>query len=65
MAEDKTGWGGKRPGAGRPKGSFKAKSEQRKQHQLRATEDEWEVIKRFATIVKTDPKRAGRILGTK
>ena len=22
MAEGKTGWGGKRPGAGRPKGSF-------------------------------------------
>ena len=39
-------WGGARPGAGRPKGSV-GPVEARKQRQLRARDDEWELIKSF------------------
>lgn len=39
--------GGKRTGAGRPK-----VEELRKQRQLRATEAEWELIRRFSHILK-------------
>ncbi len=42
-------WGGKRQGAGRPK---KGKSDARPQHQLRAYDSEWEIIKPFADLVK-------------
>lgn len=45
--------GGKRAGAGRPKGATnKEKKEVRGQHQLRAFDDEWVMIKDFARIVK-------------
>ena len=59
-----TGWGGKRPGAGRPKGSTKEISVQRKQHQVRAFDDERAMIKEFAAIVKKDPERAKRMMKT-
>ena len=39
--------GGKREGAGRPK-----VEELRKQRQLRATDAEWELIRRFSRILK-------------
>ena len=42
-------WGGKRFGAGRPK---KNKSDVRPIHSIRATGDEWAVIKPFADFVK-------------
>lgn len=58
------GWGGKRPGAGRPQGSTKGISVQRKQHQVRAFDDEWAMIKEFASIVKKDPERAKRMMKT-
>ncbi len=58
------GWGGKRQGAGRPKGTTKDVSVQRKQHQVRAFDDEWEMIKAFATIVKKDRARAERMMKT-
>lgn len=41
--------GGARPGAGRPSG---ATGEARPQNQLRAHKDEWEIIKRFAELIK-------------
>lgn len=41
------GRGGKREGAGRPK-----VEELRKQRQLRATDDEWALIRRFSRILK-------------
>lgn len=41
--------GGARPGAGRPSGTT---GEARPQNQLRAHKDEWELIKRFADLVK-------------
>ena len=41
--------GGKRPGAGRPK---KPPEELRKRCTLRATQDEWDLILRFAKIIK-------------
>ena len=45
--------GGVRPGAGRPKGSKKlGPSDMRPQHQLRADPEEWELIRRFAYMVK-------------
>ena len=48
-------WGGKREGAGRPKGSVKAEGV-RPQHQLRAYPDEWDLIKRFSRLVKYGDK---------
>lgn len=53
----KYGWGGKRPNqTGRPKGTTKGYSNQRPQHQVRAFDDEWNIIKRFTTLVKTSKK---------
>ena len=53
-------WGGARPGAGRKV----REGEPRKQHQVRATEAEWAMIKEFTRIVKEDPERAGRMMET-
>lgn len=45
--------GGARPGAGRPIGSTKKEpSNVRPQHQLRADDTEWDLIRRFARLVK-------------
>jgi len=58
----KNGWGGKRPGQGRPKGSKnkvkKLVSEARPQHQLRAFPDEWELILKFAAFIKHGKREA-------
>lgn len=62
MSDGKGTWGGKREGAGRPKGWRKGFSEQRKQHQVRAFDDEWALIKEFAAIVKKDCERAARMM---
>ena len=48
------GWGGVRPGAGRPLTAGVA----RKQRQTRATDDEWAIIKRFDKLVKHGDKTA-------
>lgn len=53
-----SGWGGKRTGAGRPKGTFKAESNQRAHRQLRAFDDEWDIIQRLARIVKYGDREA-------
>lgn len=53
-------WGGKREGAGRPKG--KTAAGERKGRNIRAFDDEWELIKQFAKIVKTDRQRAEELL---
>lgn len=58
MSDGKGTWGGKREGAGRPKGWRKGFSEQRKQHQVRAYDDEWQLILRFAKAVKHGNKEA-------
>ncbi|WP_370796736.1 hypothetical protein [Dialister hominis] len=55
--------GGKREGAGRPVGSVSAKGV-RKQRQLRAFDDEWEIIREFSQIVKMNPERAKRMMKT-
>lgn len=55
------GHGGRREGAGRPKGTIKPEGV-RKQRQLRAYDDEWETIKEFAKILKRDPARARRMM---
>ena len=48
------GWGGKRENqTGRPK-----KEITRKQRQLRAYEDEWELLKRFDKLIKHGDKAA-------
>ena len=52
MEDVKNTWGGKRTGAGRPVGTTKEVSVQRPQHQLRAFPDEWEMIRKFARLVK-------------
>lgn len=54
-----TGRGGKRPGAGRPS-IDPAKSKTRPQHQVRAWDEEWEVIRRFADLVKSGHAEACR-----
>ncbi len=57
-----SGWGGKRAGAGRPQGSTKETSNQRPQHQVRAFPEEWELIKKFAKLVKDNPEKAKKML---
>lgn len=56
--------GGAREGAGRPK---KAPEDRkvRPQKQMRAWPEEWELIKRFAKLVKKDMEKAKRILDEK
>ena len=44
--------GGKREGAGRPKGTLKENPNPRPHRQLRAYDDEWEVIKEFMLLVR-------------
>lgn len=60
MSEKKNGWGGAREGAGRKVTS--PEGVPRKQHQLRASDSEWEQIRLFAKILKSDPERAARML---
>ena len=48
-------WGGARKGAGRPAGSGKPEGI-RPQHQLRAYPDEWEMILKFAKLIKHGEK---------
>ena len=52
--------GGAREGAGRPLTG----GELRKQRQLRATEEEWQIIREFSQILKKDKERAKRMLET-
>lgn len=51
-------WGGAREGAGRPKENETI----RKQRQLRAFDEEWELIKMFAKITRKDFNNAKKIL---
>ncbi len=53
-------WGGKRKGAGRPLTAGVV----RKQRQLRATDEEWEIIKEFSKILKKDKAHAERMMKT-
>ena len=46
--------GGTREGAGRKVGWRKGYSKARQGHQIRLHEDEWEVVKMFANLVKQD-----------
>ena len=45
-------WGGKREGAGRPKGTLKTESHRRAPRSVATFEDEWALIYRFAKEVK-------------
>lgn len=58
MEEVKNTWGGKRAGAGRPVGTLKGYSDARPQHQMRATDEEWELIKRFGKLLRKGHKEA-------
>ena len=49
-------WGGKREGAGRPVGWRKENPRQRKHHTVAAFDDEWELVNRFAKLVKYGDK---------
>ena len=49
-------WGGKRDGAVRPK----LKGRTRKQNQMRATPEEWAIIKAFGEIVKYGDQDAAK-----
>lgn len=61
---DEKKWGGKRTGAGRPKGSTNAVRNPRPARWVSAYDDEWKIIKEFISIVKQDKSRAERILKT-
>ena len=58
--DSKTGWGGKRQGAGRRPAA--ADGTERKMRSLRASDGEWEMIRQFAKILKEDSERAAKIL---
>lgn len=60
MEENKSTWGGKRSGAGRK--ATAPDGLPRKQHQLRASGDEWEKIKLFANTLKKNPELAEKML---
>lgn len=62
VSKKENSWGGKRTGAGRPKGSTKANKNPRPARWVSAYDDEWELIKQFAKIVKTDRQRAEELL---
>ena len=49
--------GGKREGSGRPAGQVKPEGT-RKQKQMRAYDDEWELIQAFARMVKHGQREA-------
>lgn len=49
--------GGRRDGAGRPKSD-----NPRAQHQVRATAEEWAMIKEFTRLIKINPEKAARIM---
>ena len=58
-------WGGKRKGAGRPKGTIKDEHNERPRRQLRAFDDEYAVIKKFMYIVRDiGAKQAEALLQT-
>ena len=51
------GWGGAREGGGRPRLEVP-----RKQRQIRATDEEWEIIKSLSAFVKKDIDKARELL---
>ena len=54
------GWGGKREGAGRrPKAHD---GTERKMRSTRASDEEWELIKEFAQLLKDNPEKAKRLI---
>ncbi len=58
MKERNNGWGGAREGAGRPKNANGA----RKQHQVRAYNDEWEIVRAFIKIMRVDREAAEQFI---
>lgn len=64
MTENKEhpNWGGKREGAGRRPAA--KDGTERKMRSLRASDGEWETIKAFAAILKSNPERAARMMKT-
>ena len=52
------GWGGKREGAGRPL----VGGVPRKPRPIRATDEEWDVIKAFAEIARQDIDKARKLV---
>lgn len=54
---EKPGRGGRREGSGRPKGWRKPEGV-RTQRQIRAYDDEWELIRKFCKLLKRDHRRA-------
>ena len=54
MEENKRNWGGKREGAGRPLTA----GTPRKQRTLRASDEEWDIIREFSALLKKDKQKA-------
>lgn len=51
-----------KPWAGRKKLADPSLSKQRKQHQVRAFDNEWELIKKFVNIVRRSPEQCAKVL---
>lgn len=49
--------GGRREGAGRPRNLM-----ERKRHSINATQEEWTVISKFVSLVRSDKKKCDEIL---
>lgn len=62
MGENKNGWGGRRANqTGRPKGTTKPEG-QRGPHQIRAYDDEWELVRRFNKLVRNNKEECQRFI---
>ena len=57
---NENGWGGRRAGAGRR--PLPADGTERKMRSTRASDEEWEIIKEFAQLLKDDTEKAKRIM---
>lgn len=61
MEQRKSGRGGRRTGAGRPR-IPEAEKQERPNHGVRAWDDEWDLIKRYAKAVRQDKQMAAATL---
>lgn len=58
--DEMTSWGGKREGAGRRPAAHDGT--ERKMRSTRASDEEWEMIKKFAQMAKDNPEKAEKVL---
>lgn len=64
MSEDKQSWGGKRMGAGRKPAPPPRDGSERRIRSVKVGDEEWQLIKAFEKLAKSDPERAKRLVET-